>query len=78
MSGDPKTVEDYNILRNVGRAVHKESQEAVKGIKVIGERDKINRAIILKHYEKIKPRFRFGWLLIYVGVAAGNLRDPER
>ncbi len=78
MSGDPQTVEDYNILRNVGRMVHKESREAVAGIKAIKERDKINRAIILKHYEKIKPRFKFTWLLIYVGVAAGNLREPER
>lgn len=70
-------VRDSNILRATAKAVIAESKEKTKGVKLIGERDRINTEILSKHHRKIEGQFTKVELIYYIGVVKGILRDPE-
>ena len=68
---------DSNILRAAAKAVVAECKEELKGVKPMGERDKIKRAIIDKHYRKIDAGYTKLQLIYMIGVVRGILRDPR-
>lgn len=70
-------VRDSNILRATAKAVISESKEKTKGVKLIGDRDRINTEIITRHHKRIEGQFSKVELIYYIGVVKGTLRDPE-
>lgn len=70
-------VRDSNILRATAKAVIAESTQKTKGVKLIGDRDRINTEIITRHHKKIEGQFSKVELIYYIGVVKGTLRDPE-
>lgn len=69
-------IEDSNLLRNVAKAISKESKEKTKGVKSIAERDVINREIIARHHKPIAAKFTMVQVIYFVGVVRGVMRDP--
>lgn len=70
-------INDSNILRATAKAVAAESAKATKGVKLQGERDRINKEIIDRHHKKIEGAFTRVQLTYFIGVVRGVLRDPE-
>lgn len=66
---------ENNVLRAVAKAVIAESKSKTKGVKLQGDRDRINKDIIDRHHAPISAAFTRVQLLYTIGVVRGVLKD---